>query len=609
MTELKSFIEELNTDNKKDIRDIITFLNDNEWFGNMPFAQNGEFFLTDEQKSIYGPKISDFINGNRTDVRDKLMRKFPETAKVLNEFAAEEKTDDEFLLFIVDFLLYRLEKDLFLYTDDDIQALLQKASFDLIKAHGDYLTFFLAWLRANFRTCYYKDYTMEKRYIMDTANGAYEFDEYIELMYKLFNEDYIEDNDMFRQAAESMNYTDTWLFLALHFICSLRLTDFERVYHPTLTDTPENTLKMIAEGAFSDNDARLVLLSITVRMAVLPLKPNKTDDNNDVDYVTFHVPHSCEVLFGRLFALAEAHRQINGLKNAPIIRKISSFKDISRYMGDDIGGLFLASDFRPRSATKSYLQTIYLVSDEMPAEDNIWMKTKGYILASKARSHKGGYGRFATTTFEYLKDLQMARLKPEDVAFELLERGVLSFMASTLLNMITGEEFSHQSVKTQTAVIKELDLSPLEIETIVATLDDSKTQATNIVKELISSDIDILTVLHRIGNGEAVSKETGCMCIITALGKMCPYHTKRQCIGCKYEISTKSTLYLLISEYNRLKCLYDNCTNDLEKKKYKSLLTDTVIPQMDEMLCCIKDNYGEEVYLQYEQLIKENICK
>ena len=164
-------------------------------------------------------------------------------------------------------------------------------------------------------------------------------------------------------------------------------------------------------------------------------------------------------------------------------------------------------------------------------------------------------------------------------------------------------------MKTQTSVIKNLELSPLEIETIVTTVDDCKSQAKKIVKQLISSDVDIITVLHHIGNGEAVSKESGCLCIITALEKICPYQKKKQCVGCEYEIRTKSTLYLLISEYNRLCCLYEDSDNELERKKNRSLLVNTIIPKMDEILSCIRENYGEETYLQYEQLIKENTCR
>ena len=36
------------------------------------------------------------------------------------------------------------------------------------------------------------------------------------------------------------------------------------------------------------------------------------------------------------------------------------------------------------------------------------------------------------------------------------------------------------------------------------------------------------------------------------------------------------------------------------------MLKEFVIPKLDEMLTEIKENYGEETYKQYEQLLKEN---
>ena len=43
MIELKSFLEKLNIDQKKDIRDIMAFLIDNEWFNSVPAKIDDEF--------------------------------------------------------------------------------------------------------------------------------------------------------------------------------------------------------------------------------------------------------------------------------------------------------------------------------------------------------------------------------------------------------------------------------------------------------------------------------------------------------------------------------------------------------------------------------------
>ena len=340
---------------------------------------------------------------------------------------------------------------------------------------------------------------------------------------------------------------------------------------------------------------------------MLPFTPSKTDSRNGIGSVKFHVPSSCESHFGKLFALAEAHWRLAGKEDEPLIRKITTYEEITRYMGEEIGELFLESDFRSRSATKSYLQIVYLLSDEVLGEKQ--PRLKGYILAALARSHKGSYGEFAATTFEYLKDAKLSGLTPEFVAFELLERGVLSSVSSMLLKIITEQGYNNLSVKNQTELVKAIGLTPFEIESTVSVVEQSYRNAEAIVEEAVGSGADILTLLHNLGNGDAFSKEPECLCLRTAMNRSCPYPERRQCVGCNYEISTKSTLYLLISEYNRIYDLYTKVADPLEKKKYKKIVTDVVIPKISEMLSSIRENYGEEVFHDYENFLKENLSQ
>lgn len=604
MKEFKTYINEFHTE--KPIESIITFFVDNNWFGEQLIKENGTIILSDKQIEKFTKELTVFLNNDKIWVYERLKTKYPQTDRLFKNFLSENNFDEESKYYLTDFMLYRLSKDLFLYDDYEIEELLSHATFDLIKAHGDIFTFFLAWLKLNYKTTYQKDYVLNKRYTMDIQNEAYDFDEYIQLLYYLFVDEYIEDNEMFRKAADSKNYTDTWLYLALHFIRPLRMTDMERIYHPVLPYPSAEVIEKIRNNEFSDNDARYVLLSITKRMNWLPLTPNKTSSANNITPISFDIPTSCETLIGKLFALAQAHRNIIGTPDAPIIRKISTYREINRYMGEEIGELFLNNDFRSRSATKSFLQDIYMIADENIPTDESGYHVKGYYLAAYARSHKGSYGKLASTTFQYLKDAKFNKLTPEFVAFELLERGVFSFMSSMLLKMAVGEKYDNLSPRNQTTIIKLMDLSPKEIETIVDTVDKGMIMARDTLNNLISEQTDILTVLHRIGSGEAFSKQSECLCLMSALERLCPYATKRNCVGCKYEISTRSTLFLLIEEYNRLRNLYVSTENTLEKAKYKNILINIIAPKIDEMLYTIRENYGEDIFKEYENLIKEN---
>lgn len=152
-------------------------------------------------------------------------------------------------------------------------------------------------------------------------------------------------------------------------------------------------------------------------------------------------------------------------------------------------------------------------------------------------------------------------------------------------------------------MIQSLNLSPLEIESVVSAVDLNHKKAQNAVLSVMQSQEDITSVLQRIASGQAFSKQNESLCLMTALKKECPYFNRRQCV---YEIATKSTLYALISEYNRMYQLCISAETPSEKNKYKTLLQSIVLPNLGEMLSYLRDNYGEDVFHEYEQLIKEN---
>ena len=254
---------------------------------------------------------------------------------------------------------------------------------------------------------------------------------------------------------------------------------------------------------------------------------------------------------------------IDDTNNCSITIEISKEKSlftkneqINNYMGEEIGSLFLESNFRSRSATKSYLQSIFMISDEVIDNNDSDPFVKGYHIAARARSHKGTYDNFANTTFEYLKDAAFSGHTPEFVAFELLERGPLSCIVSMLLEIITEREYSKLDIKEQTSLIKEIGLSPYEIENTVSLIREAQENAISVINKVVKDNDAILSALHKIGSGRAFSKQPECSCLLTAVNVLCPYDEKRQCISCPYEITTKSTFYLMIEEFNRIHSLY-----------------------------------------------------
>ncbi len=618
MTELRDYIQSVGASygisDPEFLRNISQLLVNNNWYGCHPENVDGMLMLDDAKAELIGEKISAYCELYNAEDKEKasylldeLSAIMPRTATLLARYSKDSGIDDKSLRILCDFLLTYLPGELHQSTDLEVGTLMEDGYEVLSKIYGDMLADFINWVHRKAKTIYKNLYFMEKYSDRTEENSAYDPDHYLDLLYHLYNAEYIEANDMYAQAAESKNYTDTWLFLSLHFLCALRNTDLERIPHPRLTAAPQTVLSQIANGTFSDESARSVCYSILWHLDALRLTPNKTQRTSGVGTIKFFIPESVEVHVGTLFAAAEAHFQI-ALEDPdkPLVRRISRYEDIVRYMGDDIGDLFLEMNFHSRAANKSYLQMIYILTDEILGVNDDF-HVKGYMLASMARSHKGGYGDFAKTTSVYLKDAKMSGYTPEFVAREMFERGVLSMTVSTLLKMLAGDDYSKLSVEGQTKMLKEVNLSPEDAEDCVAVMQRSMTQSTALATELYQnhSHQDILNMLHRIGNGEAPSKIGSCMCMMTAMGKLCPHPEVQNCPMCEYEISTKMTMYLMVREVRRLQEVYKTSVNSMERNRCKALVKDIILPCVDGMLHAMEEMYGTDARRTLEKIIEE----
>ena len=613
VVDLKNYLErilvELGAATIKHREKVSGFLLDNEWFG--VSINLDDYTISEKDAEVLKNHIKNYLTTppGIKSMEAIFSKKFPSTSELFNQFVKEEKLGKSDTFYLLDFLAYNLTKDLFLYSDSEVEKLVEVATENLTKLLGNVLIQFIKWLLNKGVTRYRVSFEMTKRYTIESTNGAYELDEYLELMYYLFNEDYIIKNDMLSKAANSKDYADTWLYLGLHFICALRTTDLERLGHPKLTREPLEVLEAVVDGTWSSSEARRTLLSITTRLTYLNLTPNKTKNASNVTQLKFHVPESCQVLIGTLLAICEAHFQLQIPYNleSPLIRRIKTYEKITSYMGEEIGNLFLERNFSSRSANKSYLQSVAMLADDI-LEDKSELNIKGYFLAALARSHKGDFNEFAQTTTTYLKDAQLGQLKPEMVAKELFERGVLSMIPSMLLTIVTRGKYKELSPSQQTQMIKSLDLTPVEIEKTLELSIKADTRSQQALKILVENKVEpeqLLTICHRIGNGEAFSKQGESMCLLSALGKLCPYDDRQHCVGCQYELQTKSTLLLLIGEFNRLNKQYQKLKNKLERGKVRAILEQQIKPCLTEMLEALSEQYGEAVLSDYEDIIKE----
>lgn len=598
-------------------KDFAIYCFKNNWFNMRPVIDNGVIFIDDSKLDKVKALFESFsFNYNKpaSDKFDILYSKFsklyPDTAKYFEKYSTVRHLELDDSYYLMDFMTSNLVGELYDSPDREIIDFLNVAHAAVSKSYCNMITDFVNWLKVTRKTVAYQNLYFVDRYSdKSDSSEAYDPDEYLKILYHIFNSDYINKNSMYLQAAKSKNYVDTWLFLSLNFLCALRTTDLVRFPHPRLVTSPEETLEQIASDTFSDADAKIVLASVVWHLDAIMLKPNKTSRISGVSSIKFHVPASLEVHMGTLFAVAEAHFQLkNFSQTEPLIRAIRSYEAINSYMGEEIGNLFLASDFRCRSANKSFLQMIEMLTDDVLGANDEF-HTQGYMLAALARSHKGSYGNFSATTSIYIKDAKMSGYTANYVARELFERGVLSAIPSMLLKMITNKAYDKLPVPSQTELLKTLDMTPMEVEKTVALMQTNMTASIEIVKQIYQScsEDQILQILHRIGSNQASSKCDGCLCVMTAMRKLCPYPDNANCISCEYEISTKTTMYLMVTEYKRLIDCYNNSKSDLEKARCKSMAQTIILPAINEMLSEIEAQYGSEALKVLEQVVSKGV--
>lgn len=594
--------------------DYSRFLVANSWFHISVNKEANGICISDRDAQTLLKKSDTFLatyNLTSDQKIEELVRRFEEsmleTANLLQRFFEQcsDSVSDQSRFYLYDYLLSFLPGEIRLCTDREILDLLEKAETSLTVKNTRLLCDFITWVRLKTKsTAYHNEYTIAGR-DQSEQHTAYEPEIYLQLMYKLLNADYINQHDMYRQAAQSRRYANAWLYISLHFVSALRSTDLIRIVHPILTTTPQKTLDRISNGEFDDVSARKILASVIYRMNALQLTPNKTSKYHNVASIKIHIPTSLEVHYGTLLAAAEAHAQLdeNYSPDDALIRPIREYTDIKRAMGDDIAGLFKTRNFLSKAANKAYMQTISDLADDILGIENEF-HIKGYMLAALARSHKNAYGDFARSTATYLKDAKMAGYSPDFVARELLERGSMSFLTDMLLKMIQPG-YAALDTKAQTQAINLLGISPYEIDVLVSASDDIYKRSIQICQELYStSDTEaIAEILHRIANGNAAGKSEECSCLLRAINGECSF-PGQGCMGCDFEISTKSTMYLLIDEVKRLRNLYRQTDNRVLKQKYEFLLKKTIIPRIDEILTCVSEQYGENAAVDLIKIVE-----
>ena len=377
-----------------------------------------------------------------------------------------------------------------------------------------------------------------------------------------------------------------WLFVSLHFICGWRGTDLVRLPMPTLPCDGTKIREQLEMGNF---DAENIINELEFRLRYTPLEPKKTEIYENVPELKLFVPESLRKPMGIILAAAISHHE-SVKPGKSFLRRIGNRSHIVSFFGESFVEICGGHNFNSRRANKAYLQGIEMMADISSNQP------KGYMLAALARSHKGGFGTLPETTDIYLRDAKFSGYRPEFIAREMFERGVFSFIPALMMEMYAKNNYTTLPVPIQTKVLAEIGITPYGLEELAKMVDSALIRARNAIAEIMKRPEDIrgsiADILQNIASGNAPGRQEGILCLMTASGSACADTRRNCCIGCGYEIYTKTILHCLSKEYSRL-IAAKNEVDPAESVRCTKILKEAVMPAITEMFMSIKRLYPD----------------
>lgn len=578
-----------------DKRDLIVFLQMNDWFGikGSSYAKSGGadrddvlpvdgIVVTEVLKHLalwidaYGrkdPEKLDILAGHGKKI-------LPITTAGYSRYIKDSGLENDANSWkLLDFLLAMLPRELDSLREDEIRQLMDEMDQEL------------PLVTARLFVCFYEDMQEKK----DTngwiyrfnarnqrrENEAYSIAEFSRMAYCIFNESHWEEYHLLEKACTSEGDANLWIFLAMHFVCGMRATDIERIPKPELPYEGGMFRRKLLDNQIRDSS--VFSQDVQMRIKYKPYHPNKTLSYSNIPEIKLFIPVSLEKPLGAILAIAASFHDDKKV-GTPFIKVSRKGSAIKKFFGDPFADILRGKSFSSRRANKAYLQGIEAVAGMDGAD-----APKGYMLAALARSHKGGIGNLPGITEIYLKDAGFSGYTPEFIAKEMFERGVFGFIPHLLLESYAGDTYQKLPVARQTSLIQGIGIEATKIERLISLSEKSFLMAKETVNSMVIDKGEILNALQRVAAGTAPGKDTGSLCMMAACGYSCKRPESRGCIGCRYEIYTKSVMHQMIKEYARMKAL---CGGE-DEWRYREMIRQTILPMVGELLKTMKSMFPD----------------
>ncbi len=573
----------------KDRRKLLDFMEMNAWFGlTDPDMTAGEpspkdkLYVTEEQATELCGRLSLWLDGFRRRNKDKLEillrygeERLPRTVSLYQKFIRQEELEDDISSWrLLDFLLYHLSREIMDTQPGDTDGLADTLDREATRAVCELYARFNVWLQEKQGTGGWR-YRFEYRKKKDDTE-AYTLRQFSSMAYCLFNDEWWKQHHLVEKACESAAYANLWAFMAMHFVCGLRSTDIVRIPMPDTGCDRETFRAKAVTGSLEEPEA--LARDIQIRIRYRPKRPNKTLAASGIPDVKVFIPVSLEKPIGTILGIAASHCT-DTKPGDPFLHADRSISRTRSFLGKEFMDILEGRGFASSRANKAYLQGLEMLADS--SEGSV----KGYMIAALARSHKGGLTTLPDITDIYLRDAAFSGYRPEFIAREMFERGIFGFVPHLLLEIYAGTSYDALPIRDQTRLIREVGIRPSGIEAIIQICESSLSQARVAVAEIVSSGTEIPSLLQEIASGRAASKQDGCLCAMSGGGFPCAFPERQVCIGCKYEIHTKSILHQLSSEYLRMRGL----ANGPDGWRYRAMVRKAILPVIGEYLGSMKE--------------------
>jgi hypothetical protein len=604
-------LNSLYRDNRFGRQDILEFMDANDWFGIEYVMKNREPQMTLQSLEKIRKSLTLWLAAYRKPGRDKIALMlehfsgtYPETCRLYGSFIRSREFDDEPSSWkLLDFLLSEIDRDITEYGEADMETLIRRIESGAARTVAKLFADFLGAEKRDGQPISRWTYAFNARDAPELANDAYPLDDFATMAYCVFNEEMWDKQRLIEKAVRKKTYADLWLFVAMHFICALRVSDMVRLPAPALPCDGEAAVWKIEAGTFSKYEAATIVDDLRIRLKLKPMKPSKTFEHGNVPELKLFVPESLKVSLGIIIAIALSHHH-EIRPGDGFITPSDSLSNMRDFFGEHFANAIGQRRFSSRRCNKSYLQGIDLFGG------NERGKPKGYMLAALARSHKSGIGRLSETTDIYLRDANFGGYSPEFIIRQMFERGVFSFIPTVLLEIYVGDTYTKLPVSVQTELIGELGVAPQRIERLAEIVESamvkSRAAIGGILKNPAAMKENVFAALQNIASGNAPGKQEEYLCLMTAAGFRCPFPDRNGCIGCGYEIYTKTAMYTLMREYARLSRAR-NDADPSEARRCGQILEQAIFPAITEMLAAAKLLYPEADVAGLLDIMEEGI--